>query len=87
MRLSNCYQQSMPFVAWDQFELDDFRSVERTVSAEEMASAEILDAQIDGILSRLMAQLCWSFWQPADAFPGQLLTQSISNVIRNMGRR
>jgi hypothetical protein len=87
VRLSNCFQQSMPFVAWDQFGLDDFRSVERTVSAEEMASAETLDTQLDGIINRLMTQICWSFWQPPEPFPGQMLTQSVSNVIRGMGRR
>ena len=87
VRLSNCFQQSMPFIGWDQFGLDDFRCLERNVAAEEISDAEVISARFDLLVDRLMSQLCWSFWQPPEPFPAQLLAQSVSNSIRSMGTR
>jgi hypothetical protein len=75
----------MPFVSSCLSDLDEYRCVERTVTAEEIADAETLSIQFEPLLVKLVSQLCWSFWQSRAAFPGQSLARSVSNNIQTMG--
>ena len=87
VKLSNCFRQSLPFLPrfGTDVNLDDFRSVERTVTAQTVGDAETLGGSRDAIMNRLLTQLCWSFWQPLEEFPQASLEAYIAKVTGEMG--
>jgi hypothetical protein len=85
LKLVNCFQQSMPFFPWQGYQLDDFRSVERIVTAQAEVSAETLRAARNEVLDRLISQVCWSFWQSPEPFPQQSLSDYIARIRQSMG--
>ncbi|MGO9638143.1 MAG: helix-turn-helix domain-containing protein [Terracidiphilus sp.] len=83
--LSNCFQQCMPFFDSNEYRPDDFRSIEYTICAQETTSAEILCAQLDVLLNKLMTQISWSFWQSSEPFPTESLARIVSSKVHSMG--
>jgi Schlafen, AlbA_2 len=84
--LHDCFQKAMPFLP-GQVSFDEFRSVERNVTADADFSAETLDDRLEDVTSDIFVQLCWSFWQPAEPFPELPLRDYVLQVMREMGRR
>jgi len=65
---------------------DDYRSYENAVSGRHIIAAENLANERNQVLLSLIAQVCWSFWQSADAFPEDQLQQYVERTVRDMGR-
>jgi len=80
------YQQSIQFLANQVFfERDDFLCFEDTVFTRETIQAEQLDAGLADIVQTVIRQLCWSFWQSAEAFPVDALRVQLADVLQRMG--
>lgn len=65
---------------------DDYRSYENVVSGQQIVPAETLETQQNQTLFSLISQVCWSFWQSADAFPNAQLQEYLGEIVRGMGR-
>jgi Putative DNA-binding domain len=78
----NCEGKPMPFLDhWpDQFTLDDFRSLEETISAQTTTDTETLPNIIPDLTQTLISQICWSFWQPYYPFPEDALARYIASA-------
>jgi hypothetical protein len=87
VKLSNCFLQSMPFFPWQGYQLNDFRSVESTVTAQSDVSAENLRAARNDVLDSLISQVCWSFWQSEERFPQTSLSDYIARTRESLGER
>jgi len=87
--MERCLHQSMPFLPeWDrEFRLDDFRSVEQTITAQTSANSETLEEDIEQVLIRLLTEVCWSFWQSPEPFNEAAFTDYVRRSLRAMGTR
>jgi len=86
VRLTNCFRQSLPFLAGGEnhFGFDAFRSLESTITASEITSVESLDLQLGPLITRLLIQVCWSFWQSEESFPEVELAKEIGQMVSGM---
>ncbi len=87
--VADCFRKTMPFLrGWDrQFQLDDFRCVERKVTAQATTDAERIEEDRLVLINRLLIQICWSFWQPIEPFPADGLIEYVGSIARDMGAR
>ncbi len=85
--LNNVRLQRMPFLP-DPYlihDADDYQCYEDAVSVSELWSAELLRDGVTGIAQDILAQVCWSFWQTAEQFPGGPFRDYIADTVRQMG--
>jgi hypothetical protein len=87
VRLGDCFRKTMPFVpdALQHMNLDDFRSIERSVSGQLVIASELTAQNRDAIVLDILHQVCWSFWQPIEPYPRDWVRQYIERIMREMG--
>lgn len=87
VRLGDCFRKTMPFVpdALQQMNLDDFRSIERSVSAQLVIASEVTAQNRDAMVLDILHQVCWSFWQPIEPYPRDWVRQYIERIMRDTG--
>jgi len=73
-RLQNVRNEIMNFLPVDTFQSpDDFLCVTKEVSSLQIASSEELKDRWREVLYRVVAEVCWSFWQSYSDFPSDFL--------------
>ena len=77
--LQNVRSEFMVFLPVGGFppNLDDYRCVTTAVSSTQVTSAEEIKDRWREVLYRVMAEVCWSFWQSFDEFPSDGLRRSL----------
>ena len=73
LTLRNMDNQRMVFVpvaAGTVLGENDYRNYESSLSGQQVVAAENLEAELTQTLQSVISQVCWSFWQSADPFPG-----------------
>jgi hypothetical protein len=65
-------------------DLNDFMCFENSICATDLIQSENLIADLGQIVQAIMRQVCWSFWQSAEAFPAATLDDSVARLLREM---
>jgi hypothetical protein len=65
-------------------DLNDFMCFENSICATDLIQSENLIANLGQIVQAIMRQVCWSFWQSAEAFPAATLDDSVARLLREM---
>jgi hypothetical protein len=89
LALRNMRNQRMLFIpvaAGIVLDDNDYRSFEDVLSGQQIVAAENLEGQLTQTLQSVISQVCWSFWQSADAFPADDFQRYLEDTIRHMGR-
>ena len=76
----------VPVAAGQVLHEDDFRFYENQSCGKQITASESLERDLVQNLGSLISQVCWSFWQSAEAFPTEQLQQYIERIVRDMGR-
>lgn len=88
LTLQNMRNQRMVFVPvgrGDVLHEDDFRGYENQLSGRQVTASETLQHDVVQVLDSVISQVCWPFWQSAEAFPAEQLRQTIERIVREMG--
>jgi hypothetical protein len=64
---------------------EDFRCYTDLVSAERLVAVDEIRAQKQEVLTGILAELTWSFWQSYGAYPVDRLSQGVQQAIRLIG--
>ncbi|MFI5116759.1 MAG: helix-turn-helix domain-containing protein [Terriglobales bacterium] len=89
LTLQNVRNQRMVFIPGVMLETlyeNDYRSYETSLSGRQIIPSENLQRELSQNLNSVIAQVCWPFWQSAEAFPSEDLRLDIERIVREMGR-
>jgi hypothetical protein len=87
--LHNVRGKAMLFLPYDVVfgnAIDDFRCYTDIVCSESTAPAMLLGAQRIDVLTKMLSELTWPFWQSLAEYPAALLRNHVEQLVRGMGR-
>lgn len=64
---------------------DDFRCIADVVSAERLVDTELIATNKLDVLTDILREICWSFWQSLEPFPRDRLTEYAAEIFHTIG--
>jgi hypothetical protein len=88
--LHNVAEERMTFyrirgVIFDDLLPDDFRCIAEVVSTERLVEVDRIVTNKLNVLTDILGELAWSFWQSLAVFPRDRLSAYAAEVLRGMG--